>query len=315
MHGPRYRLFGVAFILGAVAMLVPIRIQNNSGFWDRVMDPLHTPFFGALTWLFTAANPLGIVGRRPRLVVAIVLTLLAAAAVEIIQPLTGRQESWLDFWDGVLGVVLAGTLLWHPQAQRSGGFIFGWIVALLAAAALALQPAWKEARALLWRARHFPVLADFESDDEMRLWVCAGLDDRTLMESAMVVSPLHASHSGHSLLVRTAPAAWPGVRLLCADQDWRGYAALAFDIFTPDDPFDLALRIDDAAARGGHDTRFNRTLPVQRGWNHFRIPLAEIEHGPRARALRISAIRRVVFFRDHPSDGRAFFLDYLRLER
>ena len=168
---------------------------------------------------------------------------------------------------------------------------------------------------MIWRTRHFPLLADFESDDELRLWECSALDERTFMDSAMLASPLHAAHGGHSLLVRTAPAAWPGVRLLCADQDWRGYGALAFDVFTPDEPFDLGIRIDDDASQGGHDARFNHTVPVQHGWNHIRIPLAEIEHGPHARALRMSAIRRVVFFRDHPTDRRSFFLDYLRLER
>ena len=114
MHGPRYHLLGVFFVLGSVAMFVPIRFSTNSGLWDRLMDPLHVPFFGGLTWLLTLGNPLGIVGHRPRLVAAIVLSILAAAAVEIIQPLTGRQESWLDLRDGLLGIVLTAALLWRP---------------------------------------------------------------------------------------------------------------------------------------------------------------------------------------------------------
>lgn len=315
MHGPRYRLLGVFFALGSVAMFVPIHFATHEALWERLMDPMHIPFFGGLTWFLTVANPLGVVGHRPRLIVCILLAAGAACAVEIIQPLTGRQESFEDLRDGCFGIALAGTALWHPLARRSRGFIFAWCAAALLLAAVGLQPAWMEARALLWRARSFPLLADFESADEMRLWVSAGLNPAPLTDTAMGRETVHPAHGSHSLIVSTAPGAWPGVRLLCDDQDWRGYAVLAFDIFTEGEPFDLALRIDDDAAQGGNDTRFNRALPVQRGWNHFRIPLAEIEHGPRARALRISSIRRVVFFRDHPRDWRQFFLDHLRLER
>jgi hypothetical protein len=135
------------------------------------------------------------------------------------------------------------------------------------------------------------------------------------MDTAMSRRAEYASRGTHSLFVQTAPGEWPGVRLICDDQDWTGYGALAFDFFNGGTPFDFALRIDDDDAQGGHENRFNRALPLQHGWNHFRIPLTEIERGPRARTLHMNAIRRVVFFRDHPRDGRVVWLDYIRLER
>ena len=315
MHGPRYRLFGVFFVLGALAMFMPIRFPVNEGFWERLMDPTHIVFFGGVTWLLTFTNPLGIVGHRPRLIVAMLLAFFTAAAVEIIQPIFGRQESFDDFRDGVFGIALVGSALWQPFARRSRAFVCAWCASALLLAVIGLEPAWAEARGLIWRARHFPLLADFESDDEMRLWDSAGLNGSPLMDTGMAPRTAHASHGGHALTVNTAPGAWPGVRLLCGDQDWRGYDAFAFDLFSDGDPFELALRIDDDAAQGDHGTRFNRALNVQHGWNHFRIPLTEIEHAPRARALRMFAIRRVVFFRDHPHDWRTFYLDHLRLER
>ena len=315
MHAPRYRLLGVFLVLGALAMFLPIRFAVNEGFWERLMDPMHIPFFGGLTALLALTNPLGIVGHRPRLIATMLLAFFAAAAVEIIQPFVGRQESFDDLRDGVFGIALAGSALWKPFARRSRSFILAWCGSALLLVAVGLHPAWEEARGIIWRARHFPLLADFEDADEMRLWDSAGLNGSALMDTVITPRPLHAAQGGHSLIVQTGPGAWPGARLLCGDQDWRGYDALAFDIFNTEAAFDLALRIDDDTAQGGHDTRFNRALTVQPGWNHFRIPLAEIEHGPRARALRLSAIRRVVFFRDHPHDWRTIYLDHLRLER
>jgi hypothetical protein len=315
MHQPRYLLFGVFFVLGTLAMFVPIHFATHEAFWDKLLDPSHMLFFGGVTWLLVVTNPLGIVGHRPRLIVAMTFATGLAAAVEILQPLTGRDQSMGDFREGTFGVMLVGAAMWTPLVRRSRAFVFGWSAAVIVLLIIGLQPAWMEARGLLWRAQHFPVLADFESDDEMRLWISSGLNAAPLMDTSMDRRTAHASHGGYSLIVLIGPGAWPGVRLLCDDQDWTGYSALSFDIYNDDPPFELALRIDDDDAQGGHDTRFNRALALRQGWNHFRIPLAEVERGPGARTLHMNAIRRVVFFRDHPKEWHTIYLDYLRLER
>jgi hypothetical protein len=315
MHQPRYRWFGIFVLLGAVVMFMPIHFKVHEAFWERLLDPSHILFFGGVTWLITATNPLGIVGHRPRLIAAMVLATMLAAAVEILQPLTGRQQSMDDFRDGCFGIVLAGSAMWAPLARRSRAFILLWLVSAVALVVIGLMPAWQEARGIIWRARHFPLLADFESEDEMRLWIPAGINDLHEMNTVHVRRPEYPSHGGHSLMVQTNGGAWPGVRLLCEGEDWTGYTTLAFDIYNQSPPFDFALRIDDDDAEGSADTRFNRALPLQHGWNHFRIPLTEIEHGPRMRTLHMNAISRIVFFRDHPRDGRTIFLDYVRLER
>ena len=227
MHGPRYRVLGVFFVLGAIVMLVPIHFPVYGPFLERFLDPMHMLFFGGVTWLLTVGNPLGIVGHRPRLVCAMLLAAGIAATVEIIQPLTGRQESFDDLRDGIFGILLVGSAMWLPLVRRSRAFVAAWFAGVLLFVVIGLQPAWQEARGLIWRSRHFPVLADFESDDEMRLWVSAGLSPSALMDTAMSRQPVHASHGTYSLIVQTAPGPWPGVRLTCDDQDWTGYSALA----------------------------------------------------------------------------------------
>ena len=118
-----------------------------------------------------------------------------------------------------------------------------------------------------------------------------------------------------SVRLRTTPTLWSSIRFLAADQDWRGYEALAFDIFNPAAPFDLALRIDDADSIANDRDRYHAAIPLASGWTHASIPLEKIAAGPVGRKLRLDAIRRVIFFLDTQPEPRTFYLDHVRLEK
>jgi hypothetical protein len=165
---------------------------------------------------------------------------------------------------------------------------------------------------MVWRAVHFPLLADFESSAEEILWFSVDRDAlRSLAERRRVAG--HASHGTRSLRVAVRRGQWPGVRLLCADQDWAGYSVFAFDIQNDEQPFKLSLRIDDALSKD-NSNRYNVAITIARGTNHIRIPLAEVASQPSARPLDLHAIRRVVFFEEWSSAEHIYFLDYVRLE-
>jgi hypothetical protein len=296
---PRYRLLFAVLVPLMALMLIPIKIEVNANFWDALMDAAHVPVFAMVTWLFFATNPAGLVRRRDALIAATLLAFGGALAVELLQSCTGRDGNLPDLAYGTLGIALAASAL----AARPV------ITALLAltAAALVFAPPLAEARGMAWRARNFPLLGDFESDEELRLWFARDRDHLVSAESGARVSA-HATHGTHSLRVPIRVVHWAGVRLLCADQDWSTYHALVFDLYNDGPPFTLALRIDDARS-SMHADRLNAALPMMSGANTLRVPLAEV-----ARVIDLRAVRRVVFFELQPKAEHTYYLDHVRLE-
>lgn len=289
------------------AMFVPTTGEVNREFTERLMDAVHVPFFAAVAIFLHHLDPAGLLARPRRAIAAGIAATALAAATEIIQPYTGRGGSLIDFINGVLGIALAVSVCggWGRGSGALRPLLIGG--AALACTLIALRPAWREFRGIVWRARHFPLLGDFESADELRIWRASQIDS-DLPGAAVARSTAWATRGTYSMLVDIRPGAWPGVRLLTGEQDWRGYTALALDIENPGDAFTLALRLDDAASRD-HATRYHRALPITPGLNRIRIPLAE------ARPLDLARIRRLLLFVDHPAAPRQFRIDHVRLER
>ena len=301
---PRYRVLFGAGTLFLVLMLAPIRNEVNSAFWDPLMDAAHVPLFAWLTWLLYATNPVGFASRTANLRFSIFAALAMAAAVEILQSFTGRSGNLDDFLKGALGI---GSVALVLGGWRSTGVVAG-VVALM----LVLTPPALAARGMLWRAVHFPLLADFESSAENALWLTEDRD-ALLAPTGRRRVPGHATHGARSLRVSIRKGQWPGVRMLCADQNWSGFSTFAFDVQNDEQPFTLSVRIDDARSID-HSNRFNEAFPIARGLNHVRIPLAGIASQPRSGPLDLHAIRRVVFFEDWSDREHTYFLDYVRLE-
>jgi len=296
---PRYRLLLAILVPLTALMLVPIKIEVNGSFWDALMDAGHVPVFAFVTWLFFATNPAGLVRRRDALVAAALLALGGAAGVELLQSYTGRNGNLPDFAHGMLGVTLAVSAI-------AAWSVLSTLLALVSAVVV-LAPPLAEARAMAWRSRNFPLLGDFESDQELRLWFARDADHLVSRDTRSRV-PAHATHGTHSLRVPIRLTQWPGVRLLCADQDWSSWRTLVFDLYNDGPPFTLALRIDDTHSDAYID-RFNAALPVRTGANTVRIPLPEV-----ARAIDLRAVRRLVFYELQPKAEHTYYLDYVRLE-
>jgi hypothetical protein len=74
------------------------------------------------------------------------------------------------------------------------------------------------------------------------------------------------------------------------------------------------LRIDDTFPATRITDRYNGAFPMGKGWNHVRIPLAEIQRSANQRPLDLKAVRRIIFFVEMPKALRVFYLDWVRLE-
>lgn len=275
------------------------------------MDAAHIPVVAIVTLFAWRILPSRIVEKRALL--AFLIGTAAAGLAEWSQRFTGREPSWSDFTNSAAGAFLTflGIMMWQRRPALPWRLLY--IAYAAAICAITVLPAWRELLAIAWRSTSFPVLGDFENAHELRLW--CGNGKRDAPDGARIrLVPEHTSHGTHSLRIETRAHGNPGVRFLAADQDWREYRTLAFDIFNPSDSFVLSLRIDDDFQKPEREDRFYRALPIVAGWNHISIPLEEIASTPKNRRLNLAAIRRVVLFLEDPAQPHVFHLDHVRIE-
>jgi hypothetical protein len=76
----------------------------------------------------------------------------------------------------------------------------------------------------------------------------------------------------------------------------------------------LGLRIGDRGDYYQHDQRYNGDLPLEPGWNSFRISLEEVGTSVKGRRFQLDAISRVLWFVTPQDPPREFWIDNVRLE-
>jgi hypothetical protein len=298
----------------AAAFFSPIRFETDALFYIHLMDAAHLPAFFFLTLFAYAFWPVQVGACRRRLYAAGAIAGVSLM-IEVAQPFFGRSESVTDFVNGIAGVFLALILLGLRDSRRRPIYAVLFALALIAASAMAFSPAWRESAGMRWRARAFPLLASFEDDAELRIWIGSGLGnvrgDATVAERVRE----HSTHGEWALKVVINPAEkWPGVRLLNGKQDWRGKTTLAFDIWNDGPAFTLAMRVDDDFPHKLREDRFNAEFVLQPGANKIAIPVEEIERRPANRRLNLQSIQRTIFYVNEPKEAHIFFIDHVRLE-
>lgn len=291
--------------------LIPLHFRLQAAFWDRLMDAAHVPAFAAATWFLQRRWPVCWTERR-RVALSFGLATFTGGMVEILQHWTGREASWGDCLNSTAGAFLFVVL--HLAWSRAFWMRVASVVYAGLICAAAILPAWRLFGGIAWRLTHFPVLADFESMAEFRLWwAIIPWDNHS--GASVVPSTNYASHGTQSARIHyQLIGGYPGTRLYLSDQDWRPYSTLAFDVFNPGEPFALSLRVDDSLPSPAFTDRYNGAFPLAHGWNHIRVPVATIQKAANVRPLDLTAIRRLIFFLDQPKEERVIYLDWIRLE-
>ena len=308
------RFIPLGLTLGAFVLLVtwPFHFPVDPAFWSHAMDACHLPLFLGLTLVFHSY--LRCWNRRAWLqkLAAGASAALLAIATEWLQPLVGRDDSIQDLINGFLGIVIAvfGLTVFKPNSSNPARV--AWAMLTIGASLYVGWPAGQEWRGIQVRNANFPILGDFESAAELRVWYPQG--GTTNRPTQISISSTLASRGHHSLQVQLGATDWPGVNFNAGEMDWSGYRTLAFDIHNSGATFDLILRVDDDGDCSRQDLRCLRGFPVTNGWNRLVVPVAELERAPKKRRLNMRAIRRLVLFSDGQAVPPSFFLDNVRLE-
>lgn len=300
----RRRSLLLALLLMALLLIAPWffvggPVYTDAPLYHKLWDAGHILFF-ALAGLALALSL-----QRPTAGqwLAVNLAALAVAiAIEVIQRSVGRDFYWADLLHDMAGFWL-GALWRQPPARHI------WLMRS-AALLLTLPLLWsivQSARLQWWVYHQFPVIADFESGIEL------------LRTSGDIARQTHTvRHGRQALAIRLHRTRYSGASIERLLGDWRGYHALAMDIFNPDPtPLILTLRVadrDHTLGSNDYHDRFNRQLTINPGWNAIALPLTEIANAPRDRQLNLQQITDLTLFSVDTPAPRTIIWDHIRLE-
>ncbi len=259
-------------------------------------------------WGYLYLSWRGNVPIRRLLIEIVLLSFLVGGFTEILQSLVGREPSWRDVANDVLGGLLAVVFLAPGRHQLVSPLRYAAQCLLVLVVAWSLIPFSRALADDFISYHQFPLLSGFETPFELTRW---GGKSRRSLDEEMV-------YQGQtSLRVELVSGWYPGVFLNFFPADWRGYAALQMYVHHPlSEPLELYLRIHDQHHRdfdNRHRDRFNETLLLEPGWNRIRVMLADVENAPRGRELDLRRVAGVGLFAVSLEDPQIINIDSVRL--
>jgi len=269
--------FGVVgILLLAGLVLVPVPAFTWMGRYPLLAETLenstHPVVFGALATLAQRAF-----GRSG---LALLLAAALGAGTEGIQYFQGRDASWMDFANDLLGAGFAlAVVAWRRPTRSVGWGAVATLCALLAAAPLAYTLA-----AYGWRTVQRPLL--WQAED--------GLFAPFAQENGLP---------------------YPGFTLEEPGPDWRGFRALELDVVNEaDTPVTVTLRVHDGAHRNAYTDRYNEDFVLTpRSSQRIEVPLGRILLAPRGRQMDLSDIRGLILFRQAADARHRVSVEAVRL--
>ncbi|MDD2465716.1 MAG: VanZ family protein [Desulfobulbus sp.] len=282
--------------------------------FQALWDLGHILFFAIATvWLFRLLRKR--IGRWafPRLLLFFFVGILIfGVVVECLQMSTGgRSPDIMDVLRNQLGCLIAFAWYIRPdrldRALAIHRFFRSAVLFLLLLAALPL------ARALIdehLAAQQFPVLADFETPFEQTRWV----NDRQMHKETTLVR-----HGKTAMRVQLSTAKYSGIALFHFPGNWQGYYSLHCSVYnTQSTTLPLNLRINDLEHKqhgSEFADRFNKTFPLQPGWNELVVDLNQVRNAPKGRKMDMAHIEGFGIFVVQQAKPIEIIIDHVFLAR
>lgn len=309
MKSPSRNQWALLALLGLFAVLLVPLPGFRSRFATALENFAHAPLFalvawGAWRWLRARAAV-----ARPLWSTALQAWLLAAAfavVTEVVQPLTGRDDSLQDMFTDVTGASAAVLALVAFHRQRAGWRSWLSVAGALVATVIAAWPVAYTAAAYRQRNVLAPRLLDLGTS----------LGRYFLQRRGIQILP----QATGGWLISPSQTRWPGLTVDEVLPDWRAYSSLVVDISNPGTlPVTLLIRIDDRGPARRYGDHFNSSTVLAPGARvQWRLPMSGLQHRSAGRSLDLAEMRRVILYQDTTLQERpalAYVLHDLRLER
>lgn len=298
------RLFYL-FVFLLIPFFIPFEVNENIYAWRTTMDVTHMWAFLLMDLMFIALFRQLHYSRY--LLLAFFSSLLLAVCIELFQSQAGREASFIDISYGMLGASYATVayVLWHrPVLKRHGMVIAVTVLLVMIASSSAALCEWY---AIYWRNANLPLLSDFETPVQQRLWHAYG-DNGSESATAELTSATVRDGSS-SLCINTVSGVWSGVNYDAGGVSWLDYSTLHYSIYNLAKKFVINLRIDGVSSYDEYDRRFNTVITVQPGWNDYRFSISEMQGAVPTGEAIFGAVRRLVLFNAPESPAGSFCID------
>ena len=292
--------------------IVGISSLPDSGlFWANLLDSSHSFVFFLLTYFLTVA----FTGSTKRLNKKIYLVLLGilslnillGAAIELLQPLIGRERSFLDWIYDIAGT--GAGILFFLGIELKKRPVLNLLLALTLLVASLILPA-MDLITIYKRNANFPKLLTFDHP-----WESAFYAVDTNARFTILQAPPKMENGTKVGLISFISGQYPGLTIEDFVPDWSEYEYLYFEFFSEQPtPLLVNLRLQDKQHNNEFSDRFNKKLVILPGNNQFKISLHEIEHAPHSRKINLSQMDRLLFFMRKPQQPTQLFLDNLQLK-
>lgn len=247
---------------------------------------------------------------RRQIVEVLLLAALLGAGTELLQAVVGREASWQDLGNDLLGSLVALAFFSALREQLRTRQLQILQAMALGLVFWSLLPLGKVMLDELIAWRQFPLLAGFETGLEKERF---GGNSKRRIDHEVFFS------GTASLKVELNTVRYSGVALKYFPADWEGYRALRVQLFNPGpEDFQFHFRIHDRQhERTGnvYSDRFNTSLTVLPGWNSLEFPLQKVAEAPKKRRMDLTEIAGAILFVGKLKRPQTIYLDELQLVR
>lgn len=302
----------IAILLAAV-VFAPVPGGTR---WIRTLhNSAHAPIFGCVSLLMllvSRSHPrlqtLGLIGQY---VLAFAAALALGVLTELLQIPAGRDASFEDALHDTIGAlaflgVFAAMDARIRSLPQNAPIRFAAAVVGLVSLGIAVAPVTNAALEYQRRDARFPILADFTQRYD-RYFI---LQQSAEFAPAKMPEPWARAKDESAMRVRLLDGPYPGLNFIELVPDWTGYTSLAVDL-TNATPMNLqlVLRVNDARHDNQPEDRFSKRFELPAGTREvLRIPLQDIEAGPKTRRLDLHQVAGLIIFRanDSPPAGEVY---------
>ena len=302
----RHKLLKLGYISSLLVVVIAFPFfflggstEASSSFMRALWDFGHLIFFFATVLILSKKFDI----KKWQVMIAISLAVfIFGGLIELVQAYIGRDGSWSDLLRDMTGTWLG--LFWAQGAN-----LWIWLGRLISFVLLLpnITTVFYEGRYQLNITQQFPLLAGFESSIET--YGRPGIVERS--------SEFH-TQGNYSLKVGLTTRKYTSIVFNRIINNWSGYKTFAFDMYNPDPQILLmTVRVNDAQHNlNGWVTqdRFNRSLVLNPGWNHFSFAIEDIRNAPAKREMDLLHITWVEIFAKNLPAPRSVYIDKVRLE-